>query len=120
MNWRILLCILPVLLYGCDRDAAMQSRKQYDKVIRAVQESESNLPGVSTEKALEVVLASLASEGFTVQPEGWTCLYRDQRYYIWYSLKINQKPVKFHWLMAERTVYPGNELARTITRNIEK
>jgi hypothetical protein len=115
MNWRILLCLLP-LVYGCNRDPA----RHYDHVIKAVQESESNLPGVSTEKALEVVLASLATEGFIVQPEGWTCLYHDKRYYVWYNLKVNEKPVKFHWLMEERKIYPGNELARTITRNIDK
>lgn len=116
--------LFPFLLFlsllgpiGCDSDTPMQSREEYDKAIRRVQDSQSQLPGVSTKHALDVVLASLDSEGFAVQPEGWTCTYRDRQYYIWYSLKIDKNPVKFHWIVSgEDSIFPVNELAQTITK----
>ena len=115
------LHILPVLLLlvgiSCDRNSSIQSKNQFDEAIRRVQDSESTLHGATTENALNVVLASLSSEGFVVQPEGWTCAYRDKQYYIWYNLKIDRSPVKFHWIVSgQESIFPVNELARTITK----
>ena len=115
------LHILPVLLLlvgiSCDRNSSIQSKNRFDEAIRRVQDSESTLHGATTENALNVVLASLSSEGFVVQPEGWTCAYRDRQYYIWYNLKIDRSPVKFHWIVSgQESIFPVNELARTITK----
>lgn len=115
------LHILPVIFLlvstSCDRNSAIQSKNQYDDAIRRVRDSASTLPGATTDNALEVVMASLSSEGFVVQPEGWTCAYRDKQYYIWYNLKIDKSPVKFHWIVSgEESIFPVNELARTITK----
>ena len=113
----ILLVILLLVPAGCDTDGAAQTKTGYDEAIRRVQDSESTLPGSTTERALDVVLASLTSEGYEVQPEGWTCTYRDRQYYIWYNLKIDKSPVKFHWVVSgAQSIVPVNELARTITK----
>ncbi|SNB46569.1 hypothetical protein [Geobacter sp. DSM 9736] len=117
MKWHALLLVLPMLTAGCQRNSLMETRKKYDEAIETVKESESNLPGVDTATVLDVVFSSLAAEGHAILPQGWTCTYRDNRYFIWYSLRINDRLVKFHWIVAGKDIIvPANDLTRTVTK----